>query len=70
MKARVYLSVGALLLFLAPLGCSDKAESPAPETPPEEQPVQPSAGAGTRKAGVRGCEYVDGRIDENRRSRP
>ena len=28
------------------------------------------AGAGTRKAGVRGCEYVDGRIDENRRSRP
>ena len=42
MKARVYLSVGALLLFLAPLGCSDKAESPAPETPPEEQPVQPS----------------------------
>ena len=65
MKARVYLSVGALLLFLAPLGCSDKAESPAPETPPEEH-----AGAGTRKAGVRGCEYVDGRIDENRRSRP
>ena len=42
MKARVYLSLGALLLFLAPLGCSDKAESPAPETPPEEQPVQPS----------------------------
>ena len=42
MKVRVYLSVGALLLFLAPLGCSDKAESPAPETPPEEQPVQPS----------------------------
>ena len=39
MKARVYLSVGALLLFLAPLGCSDKAESPAPETPPEEQPT-------------------------------
>ena len=42
MKARVYLSLGALLLFLAPLGCSDKAESPAPETRPEEQPVQPS----------------------------
>ena len=42
MKVRVYLSVGALLLFLAPLSCSDKAESPAPETPPEEQPVQPS----------------------------
>ena len=42
MKARVYLSLGALLLFLAPLSCSDKAESPAPETPPEEQPVQPS----------------------------
>ena len=39
MKARVYLSLGALLLFLAPLGCSDKAESPAPETPPEEQPT-------------------------------
>ena len=39
MKVRVYLSVGALLLFLAPLGCSDKAESPAPETPPEEQPT-------------------------------
>ena len=35
MKARVYLSLGALLLFLAPLGCSDKAESPAPEAPPE-----------------------------------
>ena len=31
-----------MLLFLAPLSCSDKAESPAPETPPEEQPVQPS----------------------------
>ena len=31
-----------MLLFLAPLGCSDKAESPAPEAPPEEQPVQPS----------------------------
>ena len=39
MKARVYLSLGALLLFLAPLSCSDKAESPAPETPPEEQPT-------------------------------
>lgn len=39
MKARVYLSLGALLLFLAPLGCSDKAESPAPEAPPEEQPT-------------------------------
>ena len=39
MKARVYLSLGALLLFLAPLSCSDKAESPAPETPPEEQPM-------------------------------
>ena len=39
MKARVYLLLGALLLFLAPLGCSDKAESPAPETPPEEQPT-------------------------------
>ena len=24
---------------MAPLGCSDKAESPAPETPPEEQPT-------------------------------
>ena len=45
MKARVYLSLGALLLFLAPLGCSDKAERQAP-----------NAGAGTRKAGVRGCE--------------
>ena len=67
MKARVYLSLGALLLFLAPLGCSDKAESPAPETPPEEQPTpEPEP----EKAGVRGCEYVDGRIDENRRSRP
>ena len=62
MKARVYLSLGALLLFLTPLSCSDKAESPAPETPPEEQPAPE---AGTRKAGVRGCEYVDGRIDEN-----
>lgn len=39
MKARVYLSLGVLLLFLAPLGCSDKAESPAPEAPPEEQPT-------------------------------
>lgn len=39
MKARVYLSLGALLLFLAPLGCSDKAENPASETPPEEQPA-------------------------------
>ena len=39
MKARVYLSLGALLLFLAPLSCSNKAESPAPETPPEEQPT-------------------------------
>ncbi|WP_418681993.1 hypothetical protein [Alistipes putredinis] len=39
MKTRAYLSLGALLLFLAPLGCSDKAESPAPETPPEEQPT-------------------------------
>lgn len=39
MKARIYLSLGALLLFLAPLGCSDKTESPTPETPPEEQPV-------------------------------
>lgn len=28
-----------MLLFLAPLGCSDKAENPAPETPPEEQPT-------------------------------
>ncbi len=24
---------------MTPLGCSDKAESPAPETPPEEQPA-------------------------------
>ena len=38
MKMRVYLSLGALLLFLTPLGCSGKAENPAPETPPEEQP--------------------------------
>ena len=39
MKARVYLSLGALLLFLAPLGCSDKAENTSPEAPPEEQPM-------------------------------
>ena len=36
MKTRAYLSLGALLLFLIPLGCSDKAESPAPDTPPEK----------------------------------
>ncbi len=36
MKARVYLSLGALLFFLAPLGCSDKAESPAPENCADE----------------------------------
>ena len=41
MKARVYLSLGALLLFLAPLGCSDKAESPAPEAPPTPEPEKP-----------------------------
>mgnify|MGYP000450029866 CR=1 FL=1 len=29
----------SLAPVLAPLGCSDKAESPAPETPPEEQPT-------------------------------
>ena len=52
MKVRVYLSVGALLLFLAPLGCSDKAESPAPETPPEEQPVQKS-----RSSWMRICRW-------------
>jgi hypothetical protein len=28
-----------LLLFLAPLGCSDKAENTSPEAPPEEQPT-------------------------------
>ena len=39
MKARVYLSVGALLLFLASLGCSDKAENTSPEAPSEEQPT-------------------------------
>lgn len=36
MKTRAYLSLGALLLFLTPLGCSDKAESLLPDTPPEE----------------------------------
>ena len=41
MKARVYLSLGALLLFLAPLSCSDKAESPAPEAPPTPEPEKP-----------------------------
>ena len=39
MKARVYLSLGALLLFLASLGCSDKAENTSPEAPSEEQPT-------------------------------
>lgn len=39
MKARVYLSLGALLLFLAPLSCSDKAENTSPEAPSEEQPM-------------------------------
>lgn len=38
MKACIYLSLGALLLFLAPLGCSD-TDNPGPETPPEEQPT-------------------------------
>ena len=36
MKTRAYLLLGALLLFLTPLGCSDKAESLLPDTPPEE----------------------------------
>ena len=35
MKARIYLSLGALLLFLAPLGCSDP-DAPSPEQPPAE----------------------------------
>ena len=54
MRTKICTSLGALLLFLAPLGCSD------PDAPSPEQPCG---------AGVYRRNRIDGRTHRERNSR-